>query len=340
MTVQQNQPTSQYTNAKTIDPKIAVVIPAYRVKTLIGPVLQRIGPEVQSIYVVDDRCPEHSGRHVETTCQDARVQVIYHDQNLGVGGAMMTGYRRALADGAIVVVKIDGDGQMDPGLLPLFVQPILSGEADYTKGNRFYHPEDLRGMPKIRLFGNAILSFFSKLSSGYWTIFDPTNGYTAIHAAVLKSMPFNKIDRRYFFESDMLFRLNLARAKIVDIPMAAVYSDEVSSLAVSRASIEFLAKHIANFCKRLFYTYFLRDFSLASVELVVGALLILFGSFFGLVHWLEGIRTGIPATSGTVMLSALPIILGIQFVLGFLSFDIASQPASAIHPHLRKTGIG
>jgi dolichol-phosphate mannosyltransferase len=314
--------------------KIAVVIPCYRVTAHINAVIRRIGCEVQKIYVVDDCCPERSGDHVQSTCDDPRIRVIFHPKNLGVGGATITGYRQAMQDGATVVVKVDGDGQMDPNLLPSFILPILRGEADYTKGNRFYYPADLRSMPRIRLLGNAILSFMSKLSSGYWSIFDPTNGYTAIHVALLRTLPLEQIDERYFFESDMLFRLNLLRAKILDVPMKAVYADETSGVSISRAGFEFLAKHCSNFMKRLVYSYFLRDFSLASLELIAGAALVLFGTIFGLYYWYHGIRTGIPASSGTVMLSALPIFLGIQFLLNFLSFDIANQPDIPINPRL------
>lgn len=322
-------------DADIADPKVAVVIPCYRVKAHVGSVIERIGSEIHKIYVIDDCCPDQSGRHVEAQSQDPRVQVVYHDQNRGVGGATMTGYRKAIEDGATVIVKVDGDGQMDPQLLPFFIAPILNGEADYTKGNRFFDPDDVRSMPLVRLLGNSVLSFLSKLSSGYWLIFDPTNGYTAIHASVARALPLDKIDQRYFFESDMLFRLNLLRARVVDIPMRAIYGDENSSLSVFHSSFSFMAKHLANFGKRLFYTYFLRDFSVASLELVFSLMFILFGISFGMYQWYAGIQTGVPASSGTVMLSALPIILGIQLMLGFLSFDIANQPNSVIHRHLR-----
>jgi glycosyltransferase involved in cell wall biosynthesis len=316
--------------------RIGVVIPSYRVKRQIMGVIERVGAEVSKIYVVDDCCPDQSGAHVEAACRDPRMQVIYHSQQRGVGGATITGYRQALEDGMTVIVKIDGDGQMDPQLLSYFVEPILLGEADYTKGNRFYHLEGLRSMPFIRLFGNSVLSFLSKLSSGYWLNFDPTNGYTAIHASVLRALPLNKIHQRYFFESDMLFRLNLLRAQVVDIPMMAVYDGEESNLSIRRITIQFISGHFANILKRVFYVYFLRDFSFASVELIAGAMLVLFGVLFGALSWYQSWITGIRASSGTVMLSGLPLILGIQFLLGFLSYDIAAQPRSAVHPHLAK----
>src|SRR3546814_863494 len=195
-------------------------------------VLDRVGAEVFRIYCIDDGCPEQSGRFIESNNRDSRVQVLYNPENRGVGGAVITGYKQAIEDGAKIVVKIDGDGQMDPGLLSLFVLPIIWGEADYCKGNRFYNPDDLEGMPKLRLFGNAALSFLGKLSSGYWNAFDPTNGYTAVHTAVLKLLPLDKLAKRYSFVTDMLFRLNTLRAVVTDVPLRSVYGSEVRTLKV------------------------------------------------------------------------------------------------------------
>ena len=214
--------------------KIAVLIPSYKVKSHILEVIRLIGPEVCKIYVVDDCCPDGSGDFVIQHCTDERVIVLRNPVNLGVGGAVMTGYRTAIADGIDIIVKIDGDGQMDPSLISDFVSPIIAGNADYTKGNRFFNLEKISEMPKIRLFGNAVLSFMTKLSSGYWELFDPTNGYTAIHSEVAKHLPLDKISQRYFFETDMLFRLNTLGAVVIDIPMDAKYEDEVSNLKVSR----------------------------------------------------------------------------------------------------------
>lgn len=218
---------------------IAVVIPCYKVSAHILEVLARIGPEVSRIYVVDDCCPEHTGDLVSQRCTDPRVKVIRHKQNGGVGAAVMTGYRAGLADGIGIMVKIDGDGQMDPAFVPDFVAPILAGEADYTKGNRFFDLAQIQQMPMIRLVGNAVLSFFNKISSGYWNLFDPTNGYTAIHRDVAERLPFDPISQRYFFESDMLFRLNTMRAMVVNVPMDASYGDEVSNLKISKVVGEF-----------------------------------------------------------------------------------------------------
>ena len=306
---------------------IAVVIPCYRVVDHIRDVIQRIGPEVHRIYCVDDQCPDGSGEFIRNTIGDRRVTVIFHAANQGVGGATVTGYKAALADGVEVVVKIDGDGQMDAGLIGSFVGPILEGNADYTKGNRFFRLEDVRMMPRFRLLGNAALSFFSKFSTGYWNIFDPTNGYTAIHSQALKNLPLDEISRDYFFESDMLFRLNTLGAVVIDIPMAARYGKEVSSLRIRNVAFIFFMKHSTNFVKRIFYNYYLRDFNVASIELLLGMTLLTFGVGFGLNRWMESAVSGVPATAGTVMLAAFPALAGLQLLLGFLNFDIQNVPS-------------
>ncbi|WP_434682283.1 glycosyltransferase family 2 protein (plasmid) [Pseudomonas sp. R1-18] len=309
----------------------AVVIPCFKVRKHILGVIADIGMDVSRIYVVDDCCPEGSGREVEEHCADQRVRVIFNAVNLGVGGAVMAGYRAALADGMDIVVKVDGDGQMNPALIPAFTAPIKSGEADYTKGNRFFNLEEIRRMPGMRIFGNATLSLLNKLSSGYWDLFDPTNGYTAIHCDVIRNLPMGKISSRYFFETDMLFRLGTLRAVVADIPMSACYGDEVSNLKISSIIGEFMGKHLRNMFKRLFYNYYLRDMSLASFELPMGLLLLTFGCLFGAWHWILSIQTGIANSPGTVMLSALPILVGIQLILAFIGYDIHAVPRRPIH---------
>ena len=319
---------------------IAVVIPCYRVRAHILGVLDKIGPEVSQIYVIDDMCPEHSGAFVRERCADSRVQVIEHSVNQGVGGAVITGYRRALANGADIVVKVDGDGQMDPRLISRFVRPIILGDADYTKGNRFYNPEDVKKMPLIRVIGNTLLSFLNKFSTGYWSIFDPTNGYTAIHTAVLEHLKLESISRRYFFESDMLFRLNIISCRVIDVPLVASYGDEKSNLSINQIFFEFLWKHLRNTFKRIFYSYFLRDFSIASVQLIFGFAALLFGLTFGAHAWYQSAAAGVEASSGTVMVAALPIIIGVQLLLAFWSYDIARQPQIGLYPRLLNYGWG
>ena len=314
--------------------RIAVVIPCYRVRDHVLGVIARVPAAVERIYCIDDGCPDGSGKLIEADSRDPRVRVIFHDRNRGVGGAVKTGYLAAREDGCDVAVKIDGDGQMDPALLASFVRPIELGLADYTKGNRFFRMGDTRAMPGARLFGNAILSFFSKLSTGYWNVFDPANGYTALHLAVLDLVPIQRVADRYFFESDLLFRLNIARCVVRDVPMIAVYAGETSNLSIRRIAFPFVGGHMRNFFKRIFYSYFLRDFHVASIQALLGPILLAAGVIFGGYHWWLSAGSGVPATPGTVMIAGLMIIVGVQLVLAALSFDIANVPAQAVHPML------
>ncbi len=314
--------------------RVAVTIPCYKVRAHILDVIARIPPQIRRIYVVDDKCPQQSGLLVQEQCHDTRVRVLYHEENAGVGGAVSTGYRAALEEGIDIVVKVDGDGQMDPALIPHFTRPIERGKADYTKGNRFYRPESLKGMPPIRLFGNAALSFINKLSTGYWSIMDPTNGYTAIHTAVLRELPIHKLEQRYFFETDMLYHLNTIRAVVHDVPMDAVYADEESSLKVSKVLPEFFLKHINRLFKRYVYLYLLRDFNIGSLYSLLGMALCLVGLMFGGWQWLRSLSTGLPATSGTVMLAGLPLIIGIQFLIAFLHHDVERVPTEPLSADL------
>lgn len=308
-------------------PRIAVVIPCFRVTDHVLSVIGRIGPGIEAIYCVDDACPDGSGNLIEQHSRDPRVKVLYNSANRGVGGAILAGYRQGLADGFDILVKIDGDGQMDPALVPELVRPLLSGEADYAKGNRFFFLEHTRGMPFVRLIGNGMLSFLTKLSSGYWTIFDPTNGFTAIHRSVAEQIVSRPIDERYFFETDMLLHLYLLRAVIRDVPMASVYADERSNLSVRRVALPFLGKNLRNMFRRFLVHYLIRDFSLASLEAIVGTVLLAFGTLFGAIEWARSYGSGAPATAGQVMIAALPILTGVQLILSALNFDMRNVPA-------------
>lgn len=314
--------------------RVAVVIPAYKVTNHILSVLAGLPAWISKVYVVDDACPHGSGGLVRSSVADARVTVLNLERNLGVGGAVMAGYSAALSDQCEIIVKVDGDGQMDPDLIEHFVVPIALGEADYTKGNRFYNPDDVREMPRLRLVGNAALSFMSKVSTGYWDIFDPTNGFTAISSRVARELPFDKISSRYFFETDVLFRLGGLRAVVADIPMKAKYGDEVSNLEITKVLGEFAAKHALNTVKRTYYTYFLREVNIGTVQLVAGLSALLFSLTYGSIKWWSSVDSGVPAATGTVMLAAIPLVLGTQMLIGFIAADLSMVPRRAIWPLL------
>jgi len=316
-------------------PCIAVVIPCYKVGPFVLNVLNGIGPEVTKIFLVDDCCPFDTGKIAKRKCSDPRLEVIFLDDNQGVGGATMAGYVSALEDGAEIIVKLDGDGQMQPEYIPTLVKEIAQGKADYTKGNRFHFPEDIEEMPLLRQVGNLTLSFINKLVSGYWNIMDPSNGYTAIHSSVLRMLPLNSISRRYFFESDMLFRLGTVRAVVRDIPMPASYKVSTpSNLSISAVCLNFPPKYIKRFFKRIAYTYFVRDFNAGSLKIVFGLTLFVSGCSFGLYHWIKNASAGIPSPTGTIFLAALPLIFGFQLLLSALLWDISNAPKEVLQNRL------
>jgi hypothetical protein len=249
---------------------------------------------------------------------------------MGVGGAVLTGYREAMDLRVDIVVKVDGDGQMRPEIMHHFIKPIADGVCDYTKGNRFFNPSGLSSMPVVRRIGNAGLSFMTKVSSGYWQIMDPTNGYTAISTQTLRQLDFAKLAKRYFFESDMLFRLGTIRATVKDIAMVAVYGDEVSNLKVGHSLVTFFKGNVIRTFKRLAYLYFIRDFNLGSLYLLFSLPLLFGAAIYGTYRWVLAIQTNTLTPVGTLFLVALPFIVGVQLFLNFLSYDVLSVPSEPI----------
>ncbi len=314
---------------------VAVVLPCYRVAGVIEGVVRSLPPWVTHVIAVDDCCPEGTGAVLDRLDGEfARLTVVHHEQNQGVGGAMVTGFRTALDLGADLVVKMDGDGQMATEHLPALLQPLLDGRADYSKGNRFRDVRELSRMPAMRLVGNVGLSFLTKLASGYWYVFDPQNGYLAITREALARLPLDSIDRSYFFENSMLVHLNIEGAAIADVPMPAIYGDEPSSLSVTRTLFAFPPKLLRMTLKRFFVRYLIYEVSPLAMYVLFGGLCLAFSLVFGGYHWWRSIETATPATTGTVVLALLPFLVGFQLWLHALNLDITLAPR--VRPPLRQ----
>jgi glycosyltransferase involved in cell wall biosynthesis len=309
------------------DIHVAVVIPAYEAEQTARHVVETLPAWVRTVIVVDDGSRDATAAAVrQLAAGDPRVVLVAHGDNRGVGAAVRTGYRRALDAGAEIVVKMDSDGQMDPAYLPQVVFPVAVGLADYAKGSRFLRRDVLRTMPVDRLIGNAILSLVSKLSSGYWNVLDPTNGYTAISREALLALDLDAVDDRYFFESSMLIELGMVRAVVVDVPMPARYGDEQSHLSPARVAATFARRHAHHITRRFIHRHLLADFSPVSVMLAVALPALLFGSLFGAWAWLRSVRHGIPATAGTVMLAAFTTAFGLFGLVQAMIYDLLSVP--------------
>jgi glycosyltransferase involved in cell wall biosynthesis len=307
------------------DRRIAVVVPAYNEARLVGQVLRTLPDFVDHVIAIDD-CSTDDTFAVISASGQPRVLALRTSQNQGVGGATMLGYEKALELSSDIVVKLDGDGQMQPEYMYLLLDALIENNYDYAKGNRFLASASLHQMPRHRLFGNVILTFANKLASGYWHVFDPQNGYTAITADSLRRLDLSAVHKRYFFENDMLIALNFNNARVKDVPIPARYADEESKLSPFKAGLTFPFLFIPRFWRRIYQKYVLRDFSPIALFLFVGLLLLTWGVGFGAYHWIKSIVTGVPAHTGTVMLSVLPLILGFQLILEAIVLDIREAP--------------
>ena len=306
--------------------RVSVIIPAYKVSKHIVQVVQTIPEFVAEIIVVDDNCPENSGMLTRQEIVDPRVKVVIHEQNQGVGGAMASGYLEALKGQCDVFVKIDGDGQMNPIEIRNLIQPIIQGNADYVKGNRLSSITSIRQMPLIRIFGNILLSFMARFSTGYWNIFDFNNGFTAITRQALERVEISELHKRYFFESDMLHELYLSQMVVVDVPMQSRYGVEKSNLSIIRTVLTFPLLHLRNTIRRIVSTYILRDFSVVSMELIAGVTLFVFGFIYGLVNYLHSSELKQSTPTGTLILVAISILGGLQLLISFLTYDTQNVP--------------
>ena len=323
--------------------RVTVVIPAYNVRKQILTTLAGIPDLVDNIIVVDDASSDGTSQ-VLADVLDSRLMRFTHETNQGVGGAVVTGFRGALAQKAELIVKMDADGQMDPKYIPALLEPIVAGACGYTKGNRFLSTEELRSMPWLRLVGAFCLTFLCKLASGYWHVFDPVNGYVAIDVNVLRKLPLNHLARRYFFETDLLIHLNVFRVRIKDVPIPPRYGDEQSSMRLLTVLFTFPVFLLKGFWYRLYQRHVLREFSAVAVFWVFGAVMLLWGTGFGAFVWTKSIHSGHVATTGTVMLSVLPLMLGFQLALQAILIEIndsSSSPLDTVRQtaHPRRTNL-
>jgi glycosyltransferase involved in cell wall biosynthesis len=307
------------------DQRIAVVVPAHNEALKLGEVIATVPDYVDHIIVVDDSSSDNTASII-SGARDPRVTGLSTQRNCGVGGATLTGYTKALELGTDIAVKMDGDGQMSPDHLHLLLDAVIDHGYDYAKGNRFLAGESLHLMPRHRLLGNIVLTFVNKLASGYWHIFDPQNGFTAIKCETLQRLNLHQIHQRYFFENDMLIALNFHNARVKDVAVPARYSGEQSELNPFRVGITFPLLFIPRLWRRIYQKYVLRDFSPIALFLFLGLILLAWGVGFGAYHWILSIVTEHVATTGTVMLSVLPLILGFQLILQAIVLDIQETP--------------
>lgn len=306
---------------------VAVVIPCYNVSSHIAGVVGGIPPGVRHIIAVNDCSRDDTGQVLARLAEEhPRLHVVTHARNRGVGGATLSGFEKALELEADIVVKMDGDGQMDPNQLPKLLQPLLEGRAAYAKGNRFRKSSDFLAMPPLRKLGNVALTFLTRMASGYWHVFDPQNGYLAIDGTVLRQLPLQSIDHSYFFENSMLGHLCIESAPVVDVPMEAIYGQEKSSMSILKVAAVFPFKLLGMLVRRVLAKYFLYDVSPAALYLTVGVPSLLFGLAYGIYHWYVSLVEGKVAAAGTIALSGLAFLIGLDLLLQAFNLDVVSSP--------------
>jgi len=304
--------------------RIAVVVPAHNEESLIAKVVETMPVFVDHVFVVDDCSTDATSERAKSVGDD-RVEVIRHEVNQGVGGAIISGHRRALAVGADVSVVMAGDAQMDPEYLDVLLDPVVERGYGFSKANRFFSSDSFAGMPKHRILGNVVLSFLTKVASGYWNLFDPQNGYTAIRTDVLARLNLDRVAKTYEFENDLLIHLNILNIHATDVPIPAVYGDEVSGIRLRRVVPAISSLLFRGFWKRVTRKYVVPSFHPIALLLLTGLALVGWSVLFGLWVLWQTLGPEV-ASTGTVLLSVAPFLVGIQFLISALTLDIQATP--------------
>lgn len=303
--------------------KIAVAIPCYKVEQHLQQVVAGLPDFVDSILLVDDCSPDGTPQLVDKlAASDPRIIALHHKENLGVGGAMRTAFSKVLETDIDVVVKLDGDGQMDSRYISPLVEALA--HAEFAKGNRLFDRAMLRRMPALRRLGNMGIGFMVKASSGYWNVSDPVNGFFAIRTSTLKHMELERLSQRFFFESSMLIELHYTGARIKEVSMPAIYGDEKSNLSIGKTLFSFPPRLFVAWLRRIHLSYFVFDFNICSLYLLIGLPSFLFGLIFGICEWIHYASINSPSPTGTIMVAVLTFILGFQMLLAAAQYDVSA----------------
>lgn len=307
------------------DKKIGVVIPAYNEESLILDTLRSIPRYVDSVYVVDDCSTDGMPLIIQEFAKsDPRVVYIRHDTNRGVGGAIVSGYKRALKDKMDITAVMAGDNQMDPAYLPDFLDPIVEGKADYTKGNRLLNREYRTGMSRWRTTGNMILTLLTKIASGYWQAVDPQNGYTAISSRVLKTIDLDSIYPYYGYCNDMLIKLNVYGFQVVNVSHPARYGKEKSKIKYSRYILKVSLLLLSGFIWRSKTKYIVLGFHPLIFFYFFGTMLSILG-FMGSIYasYFKLFQGGALFERG--ILSLITLMMGLNFIFFAMLFDMQQE---------------
>ena len=304
--------------------RVAVVVPAYEEEHLVATTLRGIPDGVDRIFVVDDASADATAERARGT-DDPRVEVVTHDRNRGVGAAIVTGYKRALAEEVDVVVVMAADNQMDPSELVSLVQPVARGEVDYAKANRLFTGEAWNVIPRTRYLGNAVLSLLTKVASGYWHVADSQAGYTALGLDALRRLDLDRVYRRYGFPNDMLVHLNVVNARVRDVPSRPIYGvGERSGIRLHAVVPRITWLLVKGFFWRMREKYVIRDFHPLVFFYALGFLMLAIGLALGISETVLRLL-GNQITTATIVLVALLLVSGSQFTLFAMWFDMEAN---------------
>lgn len=307
--------------------RISVSVPAYNEEKLISKTLETIPSFVDYIIAVDDKSKDNTIQQIlRCKNRDKRIHLISSKENLGLGHTVIKAHNFAVEKGADIIVVMAGDNQMDPAFMSILLDTVIEEKMDLAKGNRFFHRQDLKKMPRFRIIGNIFLTFISKFCTGYWSISDPINGYTALRVETFKKIDVSKIASRYGFEPSLLIELALIDAKVKDVFIPARYGNEKSKVNLLADPARVIKTFLKGFARRIFYKYTLYNFHPIALFYSVGFVLILIGLFFGFDIAFNSFILKRVATPATVMLFVAPFLLGMQLVLQAIVLDIQNEP--------------
>jgi glycosyltransferase involved in cell wall biosynthesis len=304
--------------------RIIALVPSYNEAAHVGGVVATMPEYVDTIVVVDD-CSADETSAAALEPGDPRVVLVRHDVNQGLGASLIDAHKRALELGGDIMVVMAGDGQMDPDYLPALLDPILHDGYDFSKGNRFFTTGSFQGMPWVRTFGNIVLTFLTKMATGYWDLFDPQNGYTAMTRRMSERIEWDAIARDYSFENDVLAALGLLRARVRDVDIPAVYGEEISDIKLHKTVPHLLRTLRRAFWRRFWLQYVVRSFSPVALFSLFGMLMLVWSLAFGVWVVVQRVH-GITPSTATVMIDVLPLQLGFMLVLAAFVLDIMNAP--------------
>ena len=323
---------------KSRPPLIGAIIPCFKSPAEIIRLAEELLQYVCIAVFVDDYCPYHTGQSLSAHFNyDERVVVLFHTSNGGVGKAFKTGADYLIKQNVDYVLKIDSDYQMEPKNIPLLFDSIRRANCQVAKSTRLTSMTDASSMPLHRLVGNLSLTFMARVSTGYWELSDPTNGFILMKTDTLQLIQYHRLADDYLFETDFLFRCAINNITINEVPMPAIYNNSHSSLNEVRIIAPMLHKHLQILTKRVLIQYYLRDFNIGSLELLLAALFSFSTFVVAIMTSLNTINTGIPAVPGNIGLFLALLILSCQFLISFIYYDTNQQVLFRLLRSLKKS---